>query len=747
MTGREDLMLGFRLAVGGGRGSIVRLVLSTAGIGLAVAILLLGASAGTIKENRDQRTFAASVRSEAVPGADPLDYAATTTDFRGQAIALVHLRPTGPNSPIPPGVDRLPAPGEVFLSPKLAELVASDTSGLLRPRLPGKPAGLIAEETTLNPNDLLAYVGTDAMRDARAIYGFGAEPGYRDLIENGILILLLLGLFVLLTPVFIFVGTVSRLGGAARDRRLAALRLAGSSLAQLRRITAAESLAGAAAGLVFGSALFLLFRGAAAEFQVFRFGVYPDDLTPSWPLVVLIVLAVPALTVATAWASQRHLVVEPLGVVRETTPPKRRLWWRLLPVVLGILLIAPDLGIASELGRWALIGGAVLLMLGIPALLPWLLERAVSRIKGGPPSFQLAIRRLQSDSGTPSRVVAGLCVVLAGAIALQSLLAGQAAMEADRQDRTGGRITVYADGPVADRAIAAVRAVPGAADFQAMRSLFVDGKRQDGALVPFAVADCATIEVTTTATGCRDGDVFADPAFLHIGQSAVVTGNDKREQPWTVPVTPRPFEMKPSSVAQTLGPQVLATPAAVAGVDLAAASVTVSLRGTTGNPDFVELVRNSVAPYSGQVTVAAYNGERASTEARMFDDARDILLGGALFVLLLAGVSLLVLAQEQVRERRRALGALSATGVPVRVIVRSLLWQNGIPLLLGIVVATATGIAVAALGKRLFWDGLYVDWPAVALLAAAAVVLVLLVTASTVPSVRSAAKTENLRTE
>lgn len=747
MTGREDLMLGFRLAVGGGRGSIVRLLLSTVGIGLAVAVLLIGASAGTVKENRDQRTYAASPRYGQIPGIAPLNYHATTTDFRGQAISLVHLQATGPNSPIPPGVDRLPAPGEVFLSPKLDELVAADTSGLLRPRLPGKPVGIIDAEAVLNPNDLVVYAGTGNPRNGVAIYAFGAPPGYETPFERGLLSLLLLGLFVLLTPVFIFVGTVSRLGGAARDRRLAALRLAGSSLAQLRRITAAESLVGAAAGLVVGTALFLLFRGTAANFQVFRFGLYPDDLTPSWPLVVLIVLAVPALTVATAWASQRHLVVEPLGVVRETAQPKRRLWWRLLPVVIGILLIAPDFGVASELGRWALIGGAALLMVGIPALLPWLLERVVSRIKGGPPSFQLAIRRMQSDSGTPSRVVAGLCVVLAGAIALQSLLAGQAAMDADRHDDTGGRITVYADGSVADRAIAAVRTVPGVADFQVLRSLFVEGKRQDGMLVLIAVADCAMIEATTTATGCRDGDVFADPSFLHIGQSAKITDNDKREQPWTVPVTPRPFEVKPSSVTETLAPQVLATPAAVAGVDLAAALVTAALRGTTGNPDFVELVRNSVAPYSGQVTVAAYKGERASTEARMFDDARDILLGGALFVLLLAGVSLLVLAQEQVRERRRALGALSATGVPVRVIVRSLLWQNGIPLLLGIVLATATGIAVAALGKRLFWDGLYVDWSAVALLAAAAVVMVLLVTASTVPSVRSAAKAENLRTE
>ncbi|MFI6301864.1 FtsX-like permease family protein [Amycolatopsis thailandensis] len=743
MTAREDLLLGFRLAVGGGRGSIVRLVLSAVGIGLAVAILLAGASAGTIKENRDQRTFASSVRSEPIPGVDPLTYGAVTTDFRGQAISLVHLRPSGPNSPIPPGVDRLPAPGEAFLSPKLDELVASDTSGLLRSRLPGKQVGVIAAETVLNPNDLVAYVGSDTVREAPMAYGFGAKPGYDKVLEQGVLALLLIGLFVLLTPVFIFIGAISRLGGATRDRRLAALRLAGSSARQLRRITAAESLVGAVAGLVVGAALFLLFRGAVTNFQVFRFGLYPKDLTPSWPLVVLIVLLIPALTVLTAWFAQRHAVVEPLGVVRETAPPKRRLWWRLLPILAGIALVLPDFGMASESGRWALIAGAVLLMLGIPVLLPWLLERVVSRIKGGSPSFQLAIRRLRSDSGTPSRVVAGLCVVLAGAIGLQSLMAGQAALGA-YQDTTDGRTFVNAEGPVADKAIAAVRAVPGAADFQAMRSMFVT---MDGALSSFAIADCPTIEASAGVTGCKDGDVFAAAPSFHKGQLLTLTGNDKREQPWSVPVTPRPLEGKPSGMAEFQGVRVFATPSAMAGVDLTAASVTVSLRDGAANPDFVELVRNSVAPFGWDANVAAYNDKRITDEARMFGDARNILFGGALLVLLLAGVSLLVLAQEQVRERRRALGALSATGVPVRVILRSLVWQNGIPLLLGIVIATATGIGIAAVGKRMFWRSLYIDWAAVGVLAAAAIVMVLLVTAATLPSVRSAAKTESLRTD
>src|SRR5206468_3625992 len=57
----------------------------------------------------------------------------------------------------------------------------------------------------------------------------------------------------------------------------------------------------------------------------------------------------------------------------------------------------------------------------VPLTLPWIVERVVARLGGGSPAWQLAVRRLQLDSGTPARVVGGVAVVLAGAIALQTL--------------------------------------------------------------------------------------------------------------------------------------------------------------------------------------------------------------------------------------------------------------------------------------------------------------------------------------
>ncbi|WP_181777018.1 FtsX-like permease family protein [Amycolatopsis pittospori] len=750
MSRWEDLALGFRLAVGGGRSSVVRLVLATIGIGLAVAVLLLAASAGNAYESRQQRENASRLNFEAAPGVAPLHFTGRTTEFRGEPIRIDYVHATGPDSPVPPGLDRVPSPGEVVVSPRLNELLSSDAGALLRPRFPGTQIGVIDSGAVQNPRDLSAYIGVDASLTGAPIYGFGSSSP-REPLPPAVLLVLMIGVVALLTPVFIFIGTVSRIGGAERDRRLAALRLAGASSWQVRRVATAETLVSSVTGMLAGAGLFLLFRGQIADLQVFRFGLFPSDLTPSWPLVVLIVLLVPALTMAATLVAQRRTIIEPLGVVREAAPIRRRLWWRLLLVVAGIALLVPGYAVGSELARTAVMVGALLLLIGIPAMLPWLLDRAVSRIRGGPPAFQLAIRRLQSDSGTPSRVVAGLCVVIAGAIALQSLLAGQAAfyqeLPTTRQQSSSGSIEFTAwSGEAAENAVPAVRALPGVAEVRSVRTMFIDGS--GGHL---GVADCLTIKAVTTATSCADGDVFSyreerGPS-LHKGQSVNLADTGRREQRWTVPADPRPVDFTKGEVAFYSDARILATPGAMVGVELAGAGAAATARPTVADPDFVEQVRNAVAPFGWQTQVSTIDGKKLTDESRMFADVRDILFGCALFILLLAGVSLLVLAQEQVRERRRAIGALSATGVPVRVVMRSLVWQNGIPLLLGVGVAIATGIAITAKATRMLSEPLVIDWSGVGVLAGAALLVVLLVTASTFPSVRSAARSENLRTE
>jgi hypothetical protein len=62
-------------------------------------------------------------------------------------------------------------------------------------------------------------------------------------------------------------------------------------------------------------------------------------------------------------------------------------------------------------------GGIVLVLIGVTALLPWLLEWVVRRTRAGAVPLQLAVRRLQRDSGTAARAVSGITIAVAGAAA------------------------------------------------------------------------------------------------------------------------------------------------------------------------------------------------------------------------------------------------------------------------------------------------------------------------------------------
>ena len=67
-------------------------------------------------------------------------------------------------------------------------------------------------------------------------------------------------LLLLLVPVLAFVGQCARIGALQRERRLAALRLAGATPRQVRRISALETGAAGGLGSLAGVAGFLALR-------------------------------------------------------------------------------------------------------------------------------------------------------------------------------------------------------------------------------------------------------------------------------------------------------------------------------------------------------------------------------------------------------------------------------------------------------------------------------------------------------
>lgn len=128
------------------------------------------------------------------------------------------------------------------------------------------------------------------------------EPGER----SGVV----LALVLLLVPVLGFLGQCARIGAVHRDRRLAGLRLAGATPAQVRRIAALET----GPACLLGS----LLATAAAAAVVLR--LWSSPAPAAWAGLALIALAVPVLGTAVAVLALRRLVASPLGWVRRARP-------------------------------------------------------------------------------------------------------------------------------------------------------------------------------------------------------------------------------------------------------------------------------------------------------------------------------------------------------------------------------------------------------------------------------------------
>lgn len=765
-----DIALGVRLSVGGGRTSWARLALSTVGIAVAVAVLLVAASVGTMSDNRSQRQANYYAEEEPVAGVEPTLMNRTGTDFRGQTVSITYVAPTAPYSPKPASMPELPKPGEMYASQALVDLLASEDGKLLRPRLPEKIVATLDKDMVGQPADLVAWVGVDEETLAAGeytgkAYGFGSTPPEREL-DPSMLILILIGAVVVLLPVFIFITSASRIAGAERDRRLAALRLVGSGSLQVRRIAAAEALVSAVSGLAVGALVFVVGRQFAESIALFGEAVYVSDVVPDPTFVVLIVLLIPALAVLTALFALRRTIIEPLGVVRHARPVRRRAWWRFALIIAGVVLMATQLGFEENTDAWgfAISGGAALLLIGVPVLLPWLVERVAGKLSGGPSSWLLAVRRLQLDSGTSARVVGGVAVVLAGAIALQTVLLsveGKIGLPGTDNDDTPGAVVVSsrpALGAEIERDLAGLDGVESA--HQVRDAL---GTRAETEQYSVAILDCRAMRDLLNVRDCEDGDVFgADSQYmptpepgaqLEFREYQPKASNDWDPQKytvsgtWTVPPFKRDITLPMYS---SLYASVLATPGAVGADQLPKNSGSRVMTTVSDNvtSDQLETIRNSLAALRLDTNVYTYNtGPDLTRDQQTYLSIRTGLYAGSVFTLLLAGISLLVLALEHIRERRRQLAVLTATGVPRGVLGRSLLWQVALPIGLGVLVALVTGIGLAALVMRLTGEPFAVDWAGVALLSTAAIVLSLLVSAMTMPFLRSATRLTALRTE
>jgi hypothetical protein len=445
------LRLGLRLAVAGGRESLLRLAVTAFGVAVGVVLLLLCLTGQSAEQGRAERSgWQSADAGTPATAPDPALFLTVTDYHQGTAMIRAYVAALGPRPPVPPGLERLPGPGEVAVSPAMRRLLASTPDDELDDRYPGRVVATIGDRGLGHPDQLVALIGRTPAQlgevTSRSLYtvrGFGSLPsGYA--FHQGIRVLLLMGAVLLLVPVTIFIVMATRVAAAHREQRLAAIRLAGATRLQTAVVAAVETGLGAAAGTAIGWAGYEAGRrvlAATLTFQGARFFV--DDVVVAPWLLALVLAGVPLLATLTTIVALSRVQAGPLAASRHgrRPPPSAR---RALPLAAGIgglLATAPlrravDGQTGETLDNLAPLF-VVLTLVGFVAIGPWLCMLAgvgIARVSRRVPGL-IAARRIAGD---PSATFRAVSVVVLAAFAVTCSASLVDASQDGPGDRGGG---------------------------------------------------------------------------------------------------------------------------------------------------------------------------------------------------------------------------------------------------------------------------------------------------------------------
>ncbi|MEV6350610.1 FtsX-like permease family protein [Actinoplanes sp. NPDC051851] len=250
----------------------------------------------------------------------------------------------------------------------------------------------------------------------------GSEQYASDyLVEAGLRPGVIFALVMLALPVLALAGQCIRLGAPARDRRLAAIRLAGATPRQAVLIAGAETAAASLLGSAIGFGVYLVLRVLLDRHTPDGRLVLPTDVLPNPLVILLVLLTVPLLAGAIGILLMRRVMITPLGVVRRLRERGPRPWPGVL-IALGILLFAiPSMHLTRPhwlsrvtLPHWTPYGvmgtGVFLVMIGVVLGVGWIsytVGRLLRRYGRGP-STLLAGARLMADPWNGSRTLGAL---------------------------------------------------------------------------------------------------------------------------------------------------------------------------------------------------------------------------------------------------------------------------------------------------------------------------------------------------
>lgn len=449
--------LSWRLLRGGGRQGLLGTGLTVTAVAVSTALLLFALTANL--------AFAARADREAwrnpVAGGDPVAIQATHEDHvRDMIVTVVDVAPLRETTERPPGLSRMPRPGELWVSPALAALLRELPAGQLAARFPGAVTGTIGDDGLVHPGELVAVVGRaadDPVMTATASPRPGFSPPTKIASFAGTTgddvaayqVLALIAAVLMVVPLLVFGGAAARLTVARRDQRLAALRLVGATPGQVVRMTVAEAVIAAVAGAVLGLVLYVAAIPPLTQVEMAGGAWFAADLWPGFLPVAGVLLAVPLLVGVSAVVGLRRVVVSPLGVAKRETPPGLR--FVRMVALLAVLAAVPFVFSGSSSAPVvAVVLGLAFLCVNLVG--PWVVAM-VGRITASlarRPATLLAGRRLVDDPRSAWRTVAGVALTgfIAGFIGLLSPpadLTGESSATALRVTVPAARVDALAD--------------------------------------------------------------------------------------------------------------------------------------------------------------------------------------------------------------------------------------------------------------------------------------------------------------
>ncbi|WP_409493488.1 FtsX-like permease family protein [Amycolatopsis sp. cmx-11-12] len=675
-------------------------ILTAVGVAVATSLVLLLASLPGATQARSQRAIWQDIHSYYSTSGEaqrpaPLLMAANKDYSGDREIIRVDIAQTGtsPMLSLPPGIPKLPAPGESIVSPELGKLIQSTPQAQLGDRF-GKLVDSLGPDSLMYPEQLVAVVGhtPESMPEsAQAADGFPNKQAKPDPMLE---LLAWVGVIVLLVPSLVLVASSARLTAARRELRMAALRLAGATPGQVTKIVAAETALSAVVGALLGILVAPALQGLST-FVPWAGGTWlASDFSLSLGSTIAVAVAIPLLVVFAGVLGIRRVLKTPLFAASGHAR-KPLHWWRLLavPVSGAFFLFAVTQDDAS---LPMVMFGLFLLVASAAIIGPW-----VTSAVGGTfvriwrkPASLLAGRRLRDDPKSAYRATAGVVLaVFTGSMALtllpsfESMAGGGRTFkdnvlyaEADAthsQQIVEGTNASLARNGIADKAVAVGQVYLSTGEVgtrsQTLNRAFV-----------MTCEDATKLLRVNIGGSCQPGPAIYSSTKIDPASYRVTTDYDKAgTQLGNVPAHTFPESEEDTYSTIVIDPALL--PA-----DVKPERLDVVVPTTSENGEVVRTALVGAAP--GQEIGS--RGLHLVGQQQELADLRRVTVIGLIAAGVLAGCSAAVATAGSVMDRRRTFGALIAAGTPVRVLARALRMEAALPAMVATIGAGVVGIGV-----------------------------------------------------